>query len=140
MDAYLWWVVAGIALVIAELATGTFYLLVLAVAAFAGSATAYAQQTFWLAAVVSAAVAACGVIVVSKVRMRRVAGSSGSLDVGQSVVFESWLSEADRLARVRYRYSMWDARVLDAGPLEAGRVLHIRSVDANTLNVSIAQA
>ena len=140
MDAYLWWVVAGIALVIAELATGTFYLLVLAVAAFAGGATAYAQQTFWLAAVVSAAVATCGVIVVSKVRMRRVAGSSGSLDVGQSVVFETWVSEADRLARVRYRNSMWDARVLDAGPLEAGRVLHIRSVDANTLNVSIAQA
>jgi membrane protein implicated in regulation of membrane protease activity len=138
MDAYLWWVVAGIALVIAELATGTFYLLVLAVAAFAGGATAYAQQSFWLAAVVSAAVAAAGVIAVSQLRLRRAAGSSGSLDVGQSVVFENWVSESDRLARVRYRNSMWDARVLDAGPLEAGRVLHIRSVDSNTLNVSIA--
>ena len=29
-------------------------------------------------------------------------------------------------------------RVIDAGPLEAGRVLHIRGVDGNTLQVSVA--
>jgi membrane protein implicated in regulation of membrane protease activity len=35
MDAYLAWLLLGLALVIVELLTGTFYLLVLGVAAFA---------------------------------------------------------------------------------------------------------
>jgi membrane protein implicated in regulation of membrane protease activity len=138
MDQTLVWVIAGIALVIAELATGTFYLLVLAVAAFAGAAMAYFQQSFWLAAVISAAVAAIGVIGVSRFRAPAAPKGGASLDVGQTVVFESWRSEADRMARVRYRNSTWDARVIDAGPLEAGRVLHIRGVDGNTLQVSVA--
>ena len=138
MDQTLVWIIAGIALVIAELATGTFYLLVLAAAAFAGAAAAYFQQSFWLTAVIAVAVAAVGVIGVSRYRAPAQAQGGGSLDVGQTVVFESWRSEADRLARVRYRNSNWDARVLEAGPLEAGRVLHIRSVDGNTLQVSVA--
>jgi membrane protein implicated in regulation of membrane protease activity len=140
MEAYLLWVIAGIALVIAELATGTFYLLVIGIAAFAGAAMAYLQQSFWLAAVVSAGVAAGGVIGVSRYRAPRAGRNSGSLDVGQTVVFEAWVSEGDRLARVRYRNSTWDARVLEPGALETGRVLHIRSVDGNTLQVSIAPA
>ena len=131
MDQTLMWVIAGIALVIAELATGTFYLLVLAVAAFAGAAAAYFQQSFWVTAVIAVAVAAIGVIGVGRYRAPAQAQGGGSLDVGQTVVFESWRSEADRLARVRYRNSTWDARVIEGGSLEAGRVLHIRSVDGN---------
>ncbi len=138
MDQYLLWVLAAIALVIAELATGTFYLLVIAVAAFAGAGMAWFQQSFWLSAVVAAAVAAFGVIVVSRYRAPAAARGNASLDVGQSVVFESWISEGERMARVRYRNTTWDARVLDAAPLENGRVLHIRSVEGNTLQVSIA--
>ena len=83
MEPYLWWVIAGIALVITELATGTFYLLVIALAAFAGAGMAYFQHSFWLAAVVAAAVAAAGVIAVSRYRAPRAARSSVSLDVGQ---------------------------------------------------------
>ncbi len=137
MDPYLIWVIAGIALVIAELASGTFYLLVIAFAAFAGAGMAYFQQSFWLAAVVAAAVAASGVIAVSRYRAPRAARGNASLDVGQTVVFEFWISEGERMARVRYRNSNWDARVLEAGVLETGRVLHIRSIDGNTLQVSV---
>lgn len=137
MDPYLIWVIAGIALVIAELASGTFYLLVIAFAAFAGAGMAYFQQSFWLAAVVAAAVAASGVIALSRYRAPRAARGNASLDVGQTVVFEFWISEGERMARVRYRNSNWDARVLEAGVLETGRVLHIRSIDGNTLQVSV---
>ncbi len=140
MDAWLIWLIAGIALVIAELATGTFYLLVIAVAAFAGAAMAYFQQSFWLAAVVSAAVAACGVVVVSRYRAPRAVRGGAALDVGQTAVFETWISEGERLARVRYRNSQWDARVLDGGPIEGGRLLHIRSVEGSTLHVTAAPA
>ena len=37
MEPWLIWVVAGFALIIAELLSGTFYLLVIGVAAFAGA-------------------------------------------------------------------------------------------------------
>jgi membrane protein implicated in regulation of membrane protease activity len=93
-----------------------------------------------MAAVVSAAVAAAGVIAVSRYRAPRASRASNTLDVGQTVVFERWISEGERLARVRYRNATWDARVLDAGALESGRLLHIRSVDGSTLQVSIATA
>ena len=150
MEPYLWWVVAGIALVITELATGTFYLLVLGIAAFAGAGVAWFGQSLWLAAVVSAAVAACGVIVVNRYRAPRAGGGEVPLDVGQNAVFESWRSENDRLARVRYRNAQWDARVIDekiadekeagAGAIAAGRVLHIRGVEGSTLIVSVTPA
>jgi membrane protein implicated in regulation of membrane protease activity len=140
MDAYLWWVIAGIGLVIAELATGTFYLLVIAVGAFAGAAAAYFQQTQWISAVLAAALAACGVIVFSRYSAPRTASTGGSLDIGQTAVFESWVSEKEQLARVRYRNSTWEARVMEPVAIEAGRLLHIRAVDGNTLQVSVSAA
>lgn len=41
MQAYLIWLLAGLALVIAELITGTFYLLVLGLGAFGAGAAAW---------------------------------------------------------------------------------------------------
>ena len=42
MEPYLAWIIAGFALVIIERLTGTFYLLVIGVGAFAGAAVAWA--------------------------------------------------------------------------------------------------
>ena len=136
METYLWWSVAGIALIIAELITGTFYLLVIGIAALAGGAVAFYGFSFWVQAEVAAVVAIAGVIVVTRYRKVQKASPSVGLDVGQSVVLDSWISEKDRLARVRYRNTLWDAELLDAQGAEAGRVLYIRRVDGNTLHVS----
>ena len=62
MSDYWWWAIGGIALIIAELITGTFYLLVLGIAALAGAAVAYAPYSFWTQAVVAAAIAIAGVV------------------------------------------------------------------------------
>jgi len=141
MEDYMWWLIAGIALVIAELVTTTFYLLVLGIAAFAGAAVSYLGYSFWIEAVAAAAVAAVGVVLVSRYRSAQAAApSSGNvLDVGQSVVMDSWVNEADRMARVRYRNALWDAKVLDPQAVEIGHVLYIRSVDGSTLQVSRAK-
>lgn len=138
MEPYLIWLVAGLALVIAELASGTFYLLVIAVGAFAGGAMAWGGQSFWLSAVVASAVAAAGVVAVSRYHAPRAARAVNALDVGQTAVFERWVSAEDRLARVRYRNASWDARVLDDAALAEGRIVHIRSVAGSTLQVSSA--
>ena len=57
MATYLLWAIAGFVLVMAELLTGTFYLLVLGIAALAAAAIAYVGGDFWVQAMVAAAVA-----------------------------------------------------------------------------------
>ncbi len=140
METYLWWAVAGIALIVVEVITGTFYLLVIGIAAFAGAAAAYLNYSFWAQAVAAVAVAVIGVILVARFRAKQSAAPSGAgLDVGQSVVLDSWVSEKDRLARVRYRDALWDARVLDGPAAEVGQVLYIQSIEGSTLHVSKAR-
>ena len=58
-----------------------------------------------------------------------------SPDVGQPVIWESWLNERDRFARVRYRGASWDARVLGECAAEPGEMLYINAVNGNTLEV-----
>lgn len=130
------WLLAGIALIIAELLTGTFYLLVLGVAAFAGAAVAWAGLAFWPQAIAAAVVSAAGVMWVHHWRRARPASQMPSLDVGQPVKFESWVNESARHARVRYRDTSWDAQVIDEGPASAGDVFYIAALEGSTLRLS----
>lgn len=138
MDAYLLWLIVGIVLIIVEMTTGTFYLLVLGVAALAASAAAWFGQSFWVQAVITAAVAVAGVILVNRYRSKNVPAATKSLDIGQSVTLETWISEADGLARVNYRDAQWEARVTGERP-PGGKVFYIHAVEGNTLLVSAAR-
>ena len=136
MEAYWWWAIGGIALIIVELITGTFYLLVLGIAALAAAAVAWLHYSFWIQALIASAIAIGGVALVTRFRQNQMSSPGLSLDVGQSVVLDEWVNETDRRARVRYRNAVWDAKVLDQQGTEAGHTLYIRHVDGNTLHVS----
>ena len=60
MDAALIWAIAGLALVIVELLTGTFYLLMLGVAAFGAAGAAWLGYDFSVQVIVAAVVAGVG--------------------------------------------------------------------------------
>ena len=60
MDPSLVWAAIGLVLVISELLTGTFYLLMLGTAAFAAAGVAFFGQGLAVQAIVAAAVAAAG--------------------------------------------------------------------------------
>ena len=60
MDAALAWAIAALVLVIAKLLSGTFYRLMLALAAFGAAAVAYFQQTFPTQCIVAALLGAIG--------------------------------------------------------------------------------
>ena len=140
MQTYLLWAIAGIVLIIAELISGTYHLLVIGIAAFAGAGAAYLGYAFWVQAVLAAAVAVAGVIATNRFRGKHGgASSTGSLDIGQSVVLDEWTNEADRIARVRYRNALWDAKVIDAADAHAGEVFYICGSDGSTLHVSKAR-
>jgi len=140
MELWLWWVIAGFVLVIAELVTGTFYLLVFGIGAFAGAIASYAGGGELVQAVVAAAVAMVGAFLVYRwheKHHRADAGRANFLDRGQAVVLEGWVDEKARVARVKYRGAWWDARLVkpEENP-SPGATLYIEAQEGNTLVVA----
>lgn len=135
MDAYWLWMIAGITLAIIEMLTGTFYLLVLGIASMGAAAVAYAGGSFWMQVVTAVAVTLAGVMLVHRRRSGRRTPTAQSLDVGEQVMLESWISEADGLARVSYRNSLWEAQVEGDRPSGA-KIFHIHAMQGNRLVVS----
>lgn len=136
MDPALAWAVTGLVLAIVELLTGTFYLLMLGIAAFGAAAAAWLGFAFAAQSVVAAAVAAVGCYGVHVYRARNQAQQMAPIDAGNPASFESWVDAPARLARVRYRGAFWDARVEGAEALEPGATLYVVAADGNTLKVA----
>lgn len=136
MESYLLWLAVGFVLVIAELVTGTFFLLVLGIAAFAGSATAWFGLGFWLEALCAALVAVAGVFWVRRQRKAMQQPDMAALDLGQAVAFDAWVSREQGAARVKYRDTLWDAEVEGERELDRGQTLFIHAVNGNTLKVA----
>ena len=142
MDGYLIWIIAGFALIIIELMTGTFYLLVIGVGAFAGSAISWFGGSLFAQSATAGAISLLGTYFVHQWRERQKAAASasgGSLDVGQPVVFEAWIDQASGVARVKYRGATWDARVEPGRETRPSDVLYITGQDGQTLKVSPAK-
>jgi len=136
MDDTLIWLIAGFLLVIVELVSGTFYLLVLGIAAFAGGAVAYAGLAHSVQAIVAAAIAVVGVMWVNRIRRTSAAVKMPSLDLGGSVSFDSWVDRTAGRARVKYRDALWDATIVGEAAGEPGEIFYVTSIDGNTLKVS----
>jgi membrane protein implicated in regulation of membrane protease activity len=139
MDLWIIWVVAGLALVIAELVTGTFYLLVIGLGAFAGAAVAWFDGGFITQAIASGLVAIAGAYLVHLWHSKQPKTAEGSnfLDRGQPVVLEGWANEAARIARVKYRGSTWEARLAHPEDRPSpGSTLYIEGQDGNTLLIA----
>ena len=136
MEPWLAWGVLGLALVIAELLTGTFYLLMLGVAAFGAAAVAGVGQPFSVQSIVAVIVAAAGCYGVHVWRAKNRGQQMPPIDAGMPASFEGWIDAGARLARVRYRGASWDARVEGAETLEPGTTVYVLATDGNTLKVA----
>ena len=136
MEHYLVWLVAGFGLVIVELLSGTFYLLMLGVAAFGGAAVAYAGQGFPVQAIVAVLLAVGGCYGVHVYRAKNSSEQMASVDAGQPANFEHWVDEGGGLARVRYRGASWDAHVDGSGALQQGALLYVVKLEGHRLEVS----
>jgi membrane protein implicated in regulation of membrane protease activity len=119
----LWWVLTGV-LVAAELATGTFHLLMLALGAAAGALAAHAGLGP-TAQMVCAALVAGGASLTWSLRQRRTrsrlaadADPDVNPDIGRDVHVDSW--DAEGTARVQYRGAAWSARYAGSGTPQPG--------------------
>jgi len=109
-DAITWWVITS-ALVLLELLTGSFYLLMLALGAAFGAASAHAgfdPATQWLVA----ALCSSAFVFVCYLLRRRLLGANRAvgnrdihLDIGATLVIQTW--QDDGSARVPYRGAQW---------------------------------
>ena len=106
----LWWLMTGAA-VVAELLTGTFYLLMLAIGLAAGAVAAHLGASMENQLVAGALVGG-GAVVVCYLLRRRSPGAQPAasnrdvnLDVGETVQVDVW--EPDGTAQVRYRGAQW---------------------------------
>lgn len=111
-ESTIWWLAAG-AVVVAELLTGTFYLLMVAVGLVAAALAAHLGLPLALQIVTAAIVSGGAVVAWYLVKKRRPgdpsarADRSVNLDVGETVMIESWSPDGTTL--VKYRGATWTA-------------------------------
>ena len=137
----LWWLATG-ALVAAELATGTFYLLMVALGCAAGALAAHAGLSGTTQVVCAALL---GLVATAAWHLHRARQPGAlpvhtnrdvNLDIGSPVRVSQW--QADGSARVHYRGTTWSVRFAGNGtPLPGEHV--IIAVQGSELRVAPAK-
>ena len=135
-DSTLWWLMAGIAIA-AELLTGTFYLLMLAIGLVSAALAAHAGASMAIQLVVAAAVGGGAVTAWHLVRPRQPAGPASAnrdvnLDIGEVVQVDTW--NDDGTAFVKYRGANWTV-VPVAGTVQTTGPHRVREVIGSRLVV-----
>lgn len=134
-QATVWWIACG-ALVAVELATGTFYLLMLALGCAAGALAAHLGLSGAPQLLTASLLGGAAVIVLHRLRDKNVkprpaaSNPDVNLDIGQAVQVEQWASDGS--ASIKYRGAAWQARYIGSGQPQAGRYL-IRAVEGSCL-------
>jgi membrane protein implicated in regulation of membrane protease activity len=131
-----WWVAAGLA-VAAELATGTFYLLMIGLGLAAGAVAAHFGLSLPLQIVVAAIIGGGATSFWNWRRRSRNGGEVAvyenrnvNLDIGEHVHVDAWAG--DGTARVQHRGSSWGARLAPGAKGAAGEYT-VSAVEGNWL-------
>lgn len=132
------WMIVAAALVVAELLTGTLYLVVIAGGTVAGGLAALACSSLTTQFIACGTVALLGLVWLKKVRLapRRLSQAPPSLDLGQPV--EVIEQRNDGTLLVNYRGSTWDAvfhHASDSSAATATDVLVVKEVRGSQLVV-----
>jgi len=123
-DTTLWWILAGV-LIAAELTTGSFYLLMLALGATAGALAGHLSLSGTAQVVLAAA--SGGLATAGWYLFRRSRGGEApdiqsdrnvNLDIGETVQVLTW-DEQGR-TQVQYRGANWSARYVGSAPARPG--------------------
>jgi membrane protein implicated in regulation of membrane protease activity len=141
MDTWMIWLALAGVVVMLELFTGTFYLLMIAIGVLAGSVVAYFQGGLASQLLVAGIVGAIATIALHKSRFAwkgQVDTSKDpnvNMDIGQFVQVSEWQDQGNGrwTSRTSYRGALWDVE-LPRGHGEAGRY-QIEEVQGNRLIV-----
>ena len=138
MDSYIGWFVVAFGLLVAELLTGTFYLLVISIALAVAGIAALAGAPIALQFVVAAVIGIGGSVWLRTTRFGKRLHERGddrvqNMDIGQSLRVENWTTA--RTARASYRGAVWDVELAPGEQPASGEFI-IREIHANRLIVA----
>jgi membrane protein implicated in regulation of membrane protease activity len=122
MESYWIWWLAAVALVIAEMSSGTFYLIAVAFGLAVAGLSAYMGMGWGGQATVAALICTASVAVIYRWKQGQGESEEQSnlaYDIGQSVLVVQW--KDDHHARVSYRGAEWDAELASTAAADTTR-------------------
>ncbi|WP_076591077.1 NfeD family protein [Herminiimonas arsenitoxidans] len=140
-DWMIWFAVACV-LVILEMATGTFYLLMIAIGTAAGGVAALSGVAGTWQCIIAAAVAALATYALRRSKFGRPDNTNAArdpnvnLDIGQTLEVAEWRNAAGTsyTARVMYRGALWDVELAEGEAATPGKFV-IQEVHGSRLIV-----
>ena len=137
MGDWVWWFVLGFVLLVAELLTGTFYLLMIAIALAGAGVTSLVGAPLTVQLLIAAMLGFGGALLLRRLRFGRLQTDQAeplqNMDVGQMLQVDGW--SGSRTARANYRGSQWDVE-LAAGEEALPGEFVIQAIRANRLVVA----
>lgn len=134
MAAYIYWFLLALMLFAAEMATGTFYLLVLGIAMGIGGIAAVLGASLPTQITLCATAGLIGTVILRRTKIaRHEPAENQNLDIGQ--VVRVVLTREDGTLRVAYRGSEWDAELIST-EYQPDQPLYIQSMRGSTLVLS----
>jgi membrane protein implicated in regulation of membrane protease activity len=123
MADWIGWLAAAGVLIVLELFTGTFYLLMMAVGLAFGAVAAWVGATIPVQAIVAAAIGILGTGLLHRSRLGRpprvdaARDQNVNMDIGQRLAVDNWQQGH---ARVMYRGALWDVELGPGAQAQAG--------------------
>ncbi|HUW26205.1 MAG TPA: NfeD family protein [Gallionella sp.] len=131
MTPYIYWFVLAFGLLALEMATGTFYMLMLAIAVAIGGVAALLGTSLPIQITFTALAGIIGIVILRRMKsIHPIDAASQSLDTGQPVQLVTW--REDGSARVYYRGAEWDAEPESADMPREG-ALYIKDIHGSKL-------
>ncbi len=132
---HFWWLLAG-GLVVVELFTGTFYLLMIALGCLAGGVVALLGFSVSAQLIIGAMIALGALYFLRRSRLEmsgksKPQTSDNNLDLGALVQVDAW---QERRARALYRGTQWDVELAEGEP-SSGQWYEIKAMRGNLLIV-----
>ncbi len=130
-DSTVWWLVTGV-LVAAELMTGTFYLLMLAIGAVAAAGAVHMGASLTTQLTVAALIGGLAAVLWRQKSLRRAqqVPTELHLDVGETVQVDAW--DAQGTAQVKHRGANWTV-ICPSLPEPGPGTYRIQAIQGNRL-------
>jgi membrane protein implicated in regulation of membrane protease activity len=136
MGDWVWWFVLAFVLLMAELLSGTFYLLMIAIALAGAGLVSLAGASLTVQLLVAAILGFSGALLLRRLRFGRRQNETSeplqNMDVGQTVRVDGWTGSR---ARASYRGAQWDIELAPGEEAQPGDFV-IQSIQANRLIVA----
>lgn len=141
MGDWVWWFVLAFVLLVAELLTGTFYLLMISIALAGAGVASLAGASLVVSLVIAAIVGFGGALLLRRLRFGKLQNAEAeplqNMDVGQTLHVQRWTGT--RTARASYRGAQWDVELAPGEDPQPGEFV-IQAIHANRLVVARRRA